>query len=102
MLMKFLIIAKARHMPVEVWAKLFPAHFQYLQKLEKKKILEISYHLIGHQGDVMIVKADSDEELASIVGEDPLFFYLEREIFPLTTKEAHRRRLKKILGKTLS
>ncbi len=98
--MKFLIIAKARQTPIEVWAKLLPAHFKYLDDLAKKKAIEVSYHLIGHQGDALIVNADSDEELASIVGEDPLFFYMDREVYPLTTREVHKKRLEKILGKT--
>jgi len=98
--MKFLIISKARQMAVDVWAKLLPAHFKYLDELEKKKIIEVSYHLVGHQGDVLIVEANSDEELASTVGEDPMFFYSERQVYPLTTREVHKRRLEKILGKT--
>jgi uncharacterized protein YciI len=98
--MKFLIIAKVRQTPVDVWAKLLPAHFKYLDELERKKTVEVSYHLIGHQGDALIVNVSSDEELASIIGEDPLFFYTEREIYPLTTREAHKRRLERILGKT--
>jgi len=100
--MKFLIIAKVKQAPVDVWAKLLPAHFRYLDELERKKVLEVSYHLIGHQGDALIVKADSDEELASIIGEDPLFFYTEREVYPLTTREAHKRRLERMLGKPLT
>jgi uncharacterized protein YciI len=100
--MKFLIITKMRQTNVEVWARLLPAHFKYLDELEKKKTVETSYHLVGHQGDVLIVSADSDEELASIVGEDPLFFYTEREIYPLTTREAHKRRLEKIFGKEIT
>jgi uncharacterized protein YciI len=98
--MKFLIIAKVRQIPVDLWAKLLPAHFKYLDELERKKTIEVSYHLIGHQGDALIVKANSDEELASIIGEDPLFFYTEREVYPLTTREVHKRRLEQILGKT--
>jgi uncharacterized protein YciI len=98
--MKFLIITKMRQTSVDVWARLLPAHFKYLDGLEKKKAVEASYHLIGHQGDVLIVNADSDEELASIVGEDPLFFYTEKEVYPLTTREVHLRRLQGILGKT--
>jgi uncharacterized protein YciI len=97
--MKFLIIARVRQTPVDVWAKLLPAHFKYLDELEKKKVVEVSYHLIGHQGDALIVNANSDEELASIIGEDPLFFYTEREVYPLTTREVHKRRLEQILGK---
>jgi uncharacterized protein YciI len=88
-----------RQTNVEIWAKLLPAHFKYLDELEKKKAVETSYHLIGHQGDVLIVNANSDEELATIVGEDPLFFHTEREIYPLTTREVHKRRLEEIFGK---
>ena len=98
--MKFLIIAKMEQVPVDVWAKLLPAHFKYLDELEKKKIIEKSYHLVGHQGDALIVNANSDEELASIIGEDPLFFYTKREVYVLTTREVHKRRLERILGKT--
>ncbi len=97
--MKFLIISRVRKINVEVWAKLLPAHFKYLDDLEKKKVAEVSYHMIGQQGDVLIVHADSDEDLARIVGEDPLFFYTERKVYPLTTREVHKRRLQGIFGK---
>jgi uncharacterized protein YciI len=98
--MKFLIITKMRPTSVDIWAKLLPAHIKYLDDLEKKKAIETSYHLIGLQGDALIVNASSDEELASIVGEDPLFFYTDRQVYPLTTREVHKRRLQEILGKT--
>jgi uncharacterized protein YciI len=97
--MKFLIITKMRQTPVDTWAKLLPAHFKYLDDFEKKKTIEVSYHLIGHQGDVLIVNANTDEELASIVGEDPLFFHTKRQVYPLTTREVHKRRLQRIFGK---
>ena len=97
--MKFLIVSRVRTINVDVWAKLLPAHFKYLDDLEKKKVAEVSYHLIGHQGDVLIVNVKTDEELASVVGEDPLFFYTEREVYPLTTREVHKKRLQNIFGK---
>jgi uncharacterized protein YciI len=97
--MKFLIITKMRPASVDIWAKLLPAHFKYLDDLEKKKAVETSYHLIGLQGDALIVNANSDEELTSIISEDPLFFYTERQVYPLTTREVHKRRLREILGK---
>ncbi len=100
--MKFLIISRVKNIAVEVWAKLLPAHFKFLDDLEKKKKVETSYHIIGQQGDVLIVDVASDEELASIIGEDPLFFYSEREVYPLTTRDVHKRRLQKILGKTVT
>lgn len=46
----------------------------------------------------MIVKVDSEEELTRIIGDCPLFFYSEREIYPLTTRENHKKYLKQIIG----
>ena len=45
-----------------------------------------------------IVNVDSDETLSEIVGQDPMFFYSEREIYPLTTRETHEAQIKKILN----
>jgi len=98
--MKFLIISKMRPTSVEIWAKLLPAHIKYLDDLEKKKTIETSYHLIGLQGDAMIVNANSDAELTSIISEDPLFFHTKRRVYPLTTREVHKQKLREILGKT--
>ena len=64
--------------------------------------MEVSYNLISHEGDALIVKADSDAELMSIIGEEPLFFYTEKEVYPLTTREIHKRRLERMLGKPLT
>lgn len=63
--MKFLIIARVRQPPVEIWARLLPAHFKYIDKLEKERAVEVSYHLIGQQGDALIVNANSDDDLAA-------------------------------------
>jgi muconolactone delta-isomerase len=95
--MKFLIIQKIkREVPLEKWSKLLPLQFNYLEKLEKEKLVEADYHLIGHQGSMLIVKVDSDEALSKIIGEDPLFFYSEREIYPLTTRETHEKQIRKL------
>ena len=97
--MKFLILQKIRReVPIEMWAKLLPAQFKYLDDLEKEGKIEISYHLIGQQGNLLIVNVDSDEELSRIVSEDPLFFHSEREVYPLTTRETHKKYLKQLLG----
>jgi len=96
---KFLILQKIkREIPVETWAKLLPAQIKYLDELEAKKQILLSYHLIGQQGNLLIVDVDSEEELSRIVSEDPLFFYSERDIYPLTTREVHKKYLKKLLG----
>ena len=72
--MKFLIIQKVkRDVPLEKWSKLLPLQFKYFDGLEKEKTLEVYYHLIGQQGSMLIVNADSDEKLSKIIGQDPLF-----------------------------
>ena len=96
--MKFLIIQKIkREVPVEKWAKLLPLQFKYFDTLEKDQTLEVSYHLIGQQGSMLIVNVDSDEKLSKIVGQDPMFFDSEREIYPLTTRQTHEKQIRELL-----
>ena len=96
--MKFLIIQKIRaDVPVETWARLLPEQFKYLDGLEKEQKIETSYHLIGQQGNILIVDVETDEELTKIVSEDPLFFQSEREIYPLTSRETHKKQVSQLL-----
>jgi muconolactone delta-isomerase len=98
--MKFLIIQKVKtEVPLEKWAKLLPLQFKYFEKLEKESVLEIYYHLIGQQGSVLIVNVNSDEDLSKIIGQDPMFFHLEREIYPLTTRQTHEKQIRQLLQK---
>jgi muconolactone delta-isomerase len=96
--MKFLIIQKIKQeVPLEKWAKLLPMQFKYFEKLEKEKTVEVDYHLIGQQGSMLIINVDSDEALSRVVGEDPMFFHSEREIYPLTTHQTHEKQIRKLL-----
>lgn len=96
--MKFLIIQKVkREIPLEKWAKLLPLQFKYFDQLEKQKTLEVYYHLIGQQGSMLIVNVDSDEALSRAIGEDPLFFHSEREVYALTTRQTHEKQIRKLL-----
>lgn len=96
--MKFLIIQKIkREVPAEKWAKLLPLQFKYFDNLEKEKTIEVNYHLIGHQGTAIIVNVDSDEKLSKVIGQDPLFFECEREIYPLTTRQTHEKQIRELL-----
>ena len=98
MVMKFLVIQKVkRDVPLEKWSKLLPLQFKYFEKLEKEKLVDVDYHLIGHQGSMLIVNVDSDETLSKIIGEDPLFFQSEREIYPLTTRQTHEKQIRQLL-----
>jgi hypothetical protein len=97
-LMKFLIIQKIkREVPLEKWSRLLPLQFKYFEKLEKEKTVEVDYHLIGQQGSMLIVNVDSDETLSRVVGEDPMFFDSDREIYPLTTRQTHEKQIRKLL-----
>jgi len=97
-LMKFLIVQKVkREVPLEKWSKLLPLQFKYFEKLEKEKTVEADYHLIGQQGSMLTVNVDSDEPLSKLIGEDPLFFYSEREIYPLTTRQTHEKQIRNLL-----
>jgi len=96
--MKFLIIQKVkREVPIEKWAKLLPLQFKYFDKLEKDKTLDVCYHLVGHQGSMLIVDADSDEKLSRVIGQDPMFFECEREIYVLTTRQTHEKQICELL-----
>jgi hypothetical protein len=95
---KFLILQRIKpKVPIDRLASLMPAQFKYLAKMEAKGKIDLYYHLIGQQGHMLICNADSDEELSRIIGEDPLFFDSERQIYPLTTRRAHEKRLLEML-----
>lgn len=100
--MKFLIIQKVkREVPLERWSKLLPLEFKYFEKLEADGTLELYYHLIGQQGSMLIVNAESDEKLSKVIGQDPLFFDLDRKIYPLTTRQTHEKQIREMLGQNL-
>jgi hypothetical protein len=48
---------------------------------------------------MLIVNVESDEELSKIIGQDPMFFDLDREIYPLTTRQTHEKQIRQLLGK---
>lgn len=96
--MKFLVLQWIKpQAPIERLTSLTPAQFKYLSKLESQGKVEQYYHLIGQQGHMIICSVDSDEELSRIISEDPLFFDSMRKIYPLTTREAHEKRLLELL-----
>jgi hypothetical protein len=96
--LKFLVIQKVkREVSIEKWSKLLPLQFKYFEKLEKEKTIEVDYHLIGQQGTMLIVNVNSDEQLSKVIGEDPLFFECEREIYPLTTRLTHEKQIRELL-----
>ncbi len=95
---KFLIVQKVKQeIPLLEWAKLLPLQFKYFNKLEKERVLEVYYHLIGQQGSMLVVNVNSDEQLSRVIGQDPMFFHLEREVYPLTTRKTHEKQIRQLL-----
>lgn len=98
MSVKFLILQRIKpQVPIDRLTSLTPAQFKYLSELESEGKIDLYYHLVGRQGHMVICTADSDEELSRIIGEDPLFFDSERQIYPLTTRKVHEKRLLEML-----
>ncbi len=96
--MKFLIVQKVkREVPIDKWAQKLPLQFRYFENLEKAKTLECYYHLVGQQGSMLIVNADTDEQLSRVIGQDPLFFECDREVYPLTTRQTHEKQIRELL-----
>jgi muconolactone delta-isomerase len=100
--MKFLVLQRiGRDVPIGMLTRLLPEQFKYLDGLEREGKIEVSYHLIGQQSNLLIVNVNSEEELSSVISQDPLFFNSEREVYPLTTLKAHKKYLKQLF-KSLS
>jgi len=98
--LRFLIIGRVRpDTPVDVLSKLLLAQMSYLDRMREEGKIKELYHLIGKQGIAMICDVGSDEELSRLVSKDPLFFHMERQIYPVITPEAHRGLVKELLGK---
>ena len=96
--MKFLIIQRIKwETSVKVLAKLIPAQFKYIEELQHLGKVEVYYHLVGQQEHILIVDVESDDGLSKIVGEDPLFFYSMRRVYPLTTLEIHKKHYMELL-----
>ncbi len=96
--MKFLILQKVRpRTPIEILSKLTPAQFKYIEELQHLGKVKEYYHLIGQQGHMVIVDVASDDDLSKIIGEDPLFFYSSRKIYPLTTLEIHKKHFREMI-----
>ena len=96
--MKFLIIQRVNTgTPVTILAKLTPAQLSYIEELQHLGTIETYYHLVGQQGHMLIVNVQSENDLSRIIGEDPLFFYSRREVYPLTTLAMHKEHFREIV-----
>lgn len=81
--MKFLVIERHREsLTRDVLEKVAPAMFAYIEKLEKMGKAQ-HWVLAGQAGGVMLYDVESNEELAVLVSQCPIYPYTTREIYPL-------------------
>lgn len=53
---------------------------------------------VGRRARVAIYRVESNDELFTLINEDPLFRYLEREVIPLATNEQLKELYQKFAG----
>ncbi len=81
--MKFLVIERHREsLTRDVLKKVAPPMFDYLAKLRQLGKLQ-NWVLVGQPGGVMLFDVDSNEELAVLISQSPIYPYTTREIYPL-------------------
>jgi len=85
--MKFMVIERHREsLTRDVLEKVAPAMFAYLDKLHQ---MGKSTHWVmaGQAGGINLYDVESNEELAVLVSQSPIYPYTTREIIPLWEPE---------------
>jgi muconolactone delta-isomerase len=81
--MKFLMIERHREsLTREVLEKVAPAMFAYLDKLREMGKAE-NWVMVGQPGGVVLFDVESNEELAVLISQCPIYPFTTREIIPL-------------------
>lgn len=70
--------------PAEL-AQLALQQVDYWERLEREGKLVYSAPFVGRRARVAIYSVESNDELFTLINQDPLFRYLEREVVPLAT-----------------
>jgi muconolactone delta-isomerase len=81
--MEFLVVERHREsLTKDVLERVAPAMFDYLGKLER---LGKAQHWVmaGQAGGVVLFDVESNEELATLISQSPIYPYTTREIIPL-------------------
>ena len=77
-------------LPMEELGALAKAQMDYWDRLMAAgKVVYTAPH-VGRRARVAIYRVESNDELFTLINEDPLFRYLEREVIPLATNEQLR------------
>ena len=74
-------------LPMEELGRLAKAQVEYWERLMAAGKVVYTAPFVGRRARVAIYRVESNDELFTLINEDPLFRYLEREVVPLATNE---------------
>lgn len=74
-------------LPMAELGRLAKAQIEYWERLMAAGKVVYTAPFVGRRARVAIYRAESNDELFTLINEDPLFRYLEREVVPLATNE---------------
>jgi muconolactone D-isomerase len=77
-------------LPAAKLAELALQQVDYWERLEGEGKLVYSAPFVGRRARVAIYRVESNDELFTLINQDPLFRYLEREVVPLATNDQLR------------
>ena len=74
-------------LPLDELGRLAKAQVEYWERLMAAGKVVYTAPFVGRRARVAIYRVESNDELFTLINEDPLFRYLEREVVPLATNE---------------
>ena len=74
-------------LPMEELGRLAKAQVDYWERLMAAGKVVYTAPFVGRRARVAIYRVESNDELFTLINEDPLFRYLEREVVPQATNE---------------
>ena len=74
-------------LPLEELGRLAKAQVEYWERLMAIGKVVYTAPFVGRRARVAIYRVESNDELFTLINEDPLFRCLEREVVPLATNE---------------
>lgn len=74
-------------LPMGELGRLAKAQVDYWERLMAAGKVVYTAPFVGRRARVAIYRVESNDELFTLINEDPLFRYLEREVVPLATNE---------------
>lgn len=74
-------------LPLDELGRLAKAQVDYWERLMAAGKVVYTAPFVGRRARVAIYRVESNDELFTLINEDPLFRYLEREVVPLATNE---------------